>query len=196
MTQRLWWALLLTAGCWGLLRVAEALNIGNPTSRVLIGAVAFALSPRVLTTLGSISSETLPMMLAPWVLLPVILALRGQLGRPLRVLAAGAGIGDRVDGGGQRGGHPHRMPARADLVGLPPAEPAVAGGSPRVVLASALAVTWWVIALVLLGRSARRSWTSSNRRVTTQWTSLTELLRGTDSGRRSWRPTPRRDRRW
>ena len=80
MTQRLWWALLLTVGFWGLLRVAEALNdgrgIGSPTSRV-IAAAAFALSPRVLTTLGAISSETLPMMLAPWVLLPVILALRG-----------------------------------------------------------------------------------------------------------------------
>ena len=92
VTQRVWWAVLMTAGCWGLLRVAEALNIGNPTSR-LIGAVAFALSPRVLTTLGSISSETLPMMLAPWVLLPVILALRGQPdARSLRVLAARAGI--------------------------------------------------------------------------------------------------------
>ena len=69
VTQRLWWALLLTVGFWGLLRVAEALGIGTPTSRV-IAAAAFALSPRVLTTLGSISSETLPMMLAPWVLLP------------------------------------------------------------------------------------------------------------------------------
>ena len=75
VTQRLWWALLLTVGFWGLLRVAEALGIGSTSSRV-IAAVAFALSPRVLTTLGSISSETLPMMLAPWVLLPVILALR------------------------------------------------------------------------------------------------------------------------
>ena len=75
----MWWALLLTVGFWGLLRVAEALGIGSPTSRV-IGAVAFALSPRVLTTLGSISSETLPMMLAPWVLLPTILALRGSAG--------------------------------------------------------------------------------------------------------------------
>ena len=57
ITQRLWWALLLTVGFWGLLRVAEALGIGSPTSRV-IAAAAFALSPRVLTTLGSISSET------------------------------------------------------------------------------------------------------------------------------------------
>ena len=79
VTQRLWWALLLTIGFWGLLRVAEALGIGTPTSRV-IAAAAFALSPRVLTTLGAISSETLPMMLAPWVLLPVILALRGAAG--------------------------------------------------------------------------------------------------------------------
>src|SRR5580704_3846081 len=75
ITQRLWWALLLTVGFWGLLRVAEALGIGSPTSRA-VAAAAFALSPRVLTTIGSISSETLPIMLAPWVLLPTILALR------------------------------------------------------------------------------------------------------------------------
>ena len=70
VTQRLWWAILLTVGFWGVLRVGEALNdgrgIGTTSSRVL-AAAAFALSPRVLTTLGSISSETLPMMLAPWV---------------------------------------------------------------------------------------------------------------------------------
>ena len=72
----------------------------------MIGAAAFALSPRVLTTLGSISSETLPMMLAPWVLLPVILALRGRPARrPLRVLAARAGDRAGADGRGQRGGH-------------------------------------------------------------------------------------------
>ena len=86
LTQRLWWAVLLTVGCLGVLRVAEALGIGTRTSR-LVGAVAFALSPRVLTTIGSISSETLPMMLAPWVLLPVILALRATDPRPLRMLA-------------------------------------------------------------------------------------------------------------
>ncbi len=45
MTQRLWWALLLTVGFWGLLRVAEALGIGNTSSRVIVAAAAFALSP-------------------------------------------------------------------------------------------------------------------------------------------------------
>ena len=34
VTQRLWWALLLVVGFWGLVRVAEALGIGSPTSRV------------------------------------------------------------------------------------------------------------------------------------------------------------------
>ncbi len=132
VTQRLWWALLLTIGFWGLLRVAEALGIGTPTSRV-IAAAAFALSPRVLTTLGAISSETLPMMLAPWVLLPVILALRGAAGAATsgsgQVRAdpgRAVGVGDRADGCGQRRRDPDRLPGSRDLVGVPPAEPAVA----------------------------------------------------------------------
>ncbi|MFE3546551.1 alpha-(1-_3)-arabinofuranosyltransferase family protein [Nocardia sp. NPDC059177] len=68
VTQRIWWALLLLAGFWGIVKLCETLGIGARGSRVIAG-IAFALSPRVLTTLGSISSETLPMMLAPWVLL-------------------------------------------------------------------------------------------------------------------------------
>lgn len=44
VTQRLWWALLIVAGFWGLIRVAEALGIGTRGSRI-IAAVAFALSP-------------------------------------------------------------------------------------------------------------------------------------------------------
>jgi arabinofuranan 3-O-arabinosyltransferase len=44
VTQRLWWALLLSIGFWGLLRIAEALGIGSPTSRA-IAAAAFARLP-------------------------------------------------------------------------------------------------------------------------------------------------------
>lgn len=184
VTQRLWWALLLTAGFWGLLRVAEALGIGNTPARVL-AAGAFALSPRVLTTLGSISSETLPVMLAPWVLLPVILALRGGSGPSLRVLAARAGVAIALMGA---------VNAVATLTGCLPALIWWACHRPGRawlrfsgwwLLSAALAVTWWVIPLVLLGRISPPflDFIESSG-VTTQWTSLTEALRGTSA----WTP--------
>jgi arabinofuranan 3-O-arabinosyltransferase len=184
ITQRLWWALLLTVGFWGLLRVAEALRIGSPWSRV-IAAAAFALSPRVLTTLGSISSETLPMMLAPWVLLPTILALRGGGTRSVRVLAAQAGLAVALMGA---------VNAIATLAGCLPAVIWWACHRPNrtwwrytawSVLTFALAILWWVVALVLL-RNVSPPFLDfiESSGVTTQWTSLVEMLRGTDS----WTP--------
>ncbi len=182
VTQRLWWALLLVVGFWGLLRVAEVLGIGTHTSRI-IAAAAFALSPRVLTTIGAISSETLPMMLAPWVLLPVILALRGN--HSVRVMAA-------------------RSAGAIALMGAVNAVATVTGCLAAVIWWAAhrpnrlwlrftawwlpcalLAVLWWVVALVLLGRISPPflDFIESSG-VTTQWMSLTEMLRGTDA----WTP--------
>jgi arabinofuranan 3-O-arabinosyltransferase len=186
VTQRLWWALLLVVGFWGLVRVAEALNdgrgIGSPTSRV-IAAIAFALSPRVLTTLGAISSETLPMMLAPWVLLPVITALRGD--RNIRGLAARSALAIALMGA---------VNAVATLTACLVAAIWLACHRPNRVwwrftgwwaLCIVLAVSWWVIALVLLGRISPPflDFIESSG-VTTQWMSLTEMLRGTDA----WTP--------
>ena len=189
MTQRLWWALLLTVGFWGLLRVAETLGIGSPTSR-LIGATAFALSPRVLTTLGSISSETLPMMLAPWVLLPTILALRGAApgqgpSRSVRALAAQAGLAVALMGA---------VNAIATLAGCLPAVIWWACHRPNRLwwrytawwlLALSLAMLWWMVALALL-RSVSPPFLDfiESSGVTTQWSSLVEILRGTES----WTP--------
>jgi arabinofuranan 3-O-arabinosyltransferase len=184
MTQRLWWALLLTVGFWGLLRVAEALGIGSPTSRV-IAATAFALSPRVLTTLGSISSETLPIMLAPWVLLPTILALRGDADRSLRRLAGQAGVAVALMGA---------VNAIATLAGCLPAVIWWACHRPNRrwwrytgwwLLALTLAMAWWLVALILMARISPPflDFIESSG-VTTQWTSLVEVLRGTDS----WTP--------
>ena len=183
ITQRLWWALLLTIGFWGLLRVAEALGIGSPTSRV-IAAAAFALSPRVLTTLGSISSETLPIMLAPWVLLPTILALRSD-GRSVRRLAGQAGVAVALMGA---------VNAIATLAGCLPAVIWWACHRPNRrwwrysawwLPALALAMSWWLVALVLMARISPPflDFIESSR-VTTQWSSLVEVLRGTDS----WTP--------
>ncbi len=192
VTQRLWWALLLIVGFWGLLRVAEALGIGSPTSRI-IAAVAFALSPRVLTTLGAISSETLPMMLTPWVLLPVILALRGAAGAAtsnssegsVRIMAARSALAIALMGA---------VNAVATLTGCLAAVIWLACHRPNRLwwrftawwLACAvLAVAWWVVALVLLGRVSPPflDFIESSG-VTTRWMSLTEMLRGTDA----WTP--------
>lgn len=182
VTQRVWWALLLTVGFWGLLRLAEALGIGSPGSRV-IAAAAFALSPRVLTTIGAISSETLPMMLAPWVLLPVVVALRGA--GSLRVLAARSALALALMGA---------VNAVATLTGCLPALIWWACHRPNRLwlrftawwaLCAALAVAWWAVALLMLGRISPPflDFIESSG-VTTQWTSLTEVLRGTDS----WTP--------
>ncbi|WP_371412901.1 alpha-(1-_3)-arabinofuranosyltransferase family protein [Mycolicibacterium sp. GF69] len=196
VTQRLWWALLLVVGFWGVVRVAEALNdgrgIGSPTSRV-IAAVAYALSPRVLTTLGAISSETLPMMLAPWVLLPVILVLQGgsggvggRQGNPgVRVLAMRSAVAIALMGA---------VNAVATLTACLCAAIWLACHRPTRLwwrftawwaLGIALAVLWWAVALVLLGRVSPPflDFIESSG-VTTRWMSLTEMLRGTDA----WTP--------
>ncbi|OBI97805.1 alpha-(1-_3)-arabinofuranosyltransferase [Mycobacterium sp. 1465703.0] len=184
ITQRLWWALLLTVGFWGLLRVAEALRIGSPASRV-IAAAAFALSPRVLTTLGSISSETLPMMLAPWVLLPTIIALRATSDRSVRALAAQAGLAVALMGA---------VNAIATLAGCLPAVIWWACHRPNRLwwrytgwwlVALVLATLWWVVALVLL-RAISPPFLDfiESSGVTTQWSSLVEMLRGTEA----WTP--------
>ncbi|MFF0817948.1 alpha-(1-_3)-arabinofuranosyltransferase family protein [Rhodococcus sp. NPDC003318] len=192
ITQRIWWALLLIAGFWGVVRLAEALGVGSRSSRI-IAAIAFALSPRVITTLGSISSETLPMMLAPWVLLPVVLATSS----PVSPFGPGADHKDsRV------------LAARSAVaVALMGAVNAVATAAACLVAVlwwiahrpnrrwwvftawwiplCLVAVAWWIVPLLLLGRVSPPflDYIESSG-VTTQWTSLTEVLRGTDS----WTP--------
>ncbi|KUI00337.1 hypothetical protein AU190_08655 [Mycolicibacterium acapulense] len=182
VTQRLWWALLLVVGFWGVLRVAEALGIGSPSSRV-IAAVAYALSPRALTTIGAISSETLPMMLAPWVLLPVILVMRGD--PRVRVLAMRSAVAIALMGA---------VNAVATLTGCLCAAIWLACHRPTKLwrrftawwaLGITLAVLWWAVALVMLGRVSPPflDFIESSG-VTTRWMSLTEMLRGTDA----WTP--------
>lgn len=177
VTQRLWWALLLVIGFWGMLRVAEALGIGSTSSRV-IAALAFTLSPRVLTTLGAISSETLPMVLAPWVLLPVILALRGD--PRVRALAARSAVAVALMGA---------VNAVATLTGCLAAILWWVSYRPNRRWwkftgwwsgCTVLAILWWVVGLLLLGRISPPflDFIESSG-VTTRWLSLTEVLRGT-----------------
>lgn len=187
IVQRLWWAVLLTVGFVGIVRLAEMLRLGSPASRIIAAAV-FVLSPRVLTTLGSISSETLPMMLAPWVLIPVVRALdtRAENAAPLWREAARASAAVALMGA---------VNAVATLAALGVAAMWWLLHSPRdrrwwrfgawTTLGLALACAWWLVPLLILSRVSPPflDYIESSR-VTTQWTSLTEVLRGASS----WAP--------
>ncbi|NNG97389.1 DUF3367 domain-containing protein [Gordonia araii NBRC 100433] len=186
ITQRLWWALLLAIGVVGIVKLAEALGIGSAGSRLLAGAV-FALSPRVLTTIGSISSETLPMMLAPWVLLGVITGL-SSTGRPLWQLGLRAAVPIALMGAVNA-----VATVAATAVGVVWWALACRGTDRRRWvgfgawwgLGSILACAWWIVPLALMSRVSPPflDYIESSR-VTTQWSSLTEVLRGTSS----WTP--------
>ncbi|MFZ1577420.1 MAG: alpha-(1-_3)-arabinofuranosyltransferase family protein, partial [Nostocoides sp.] len=79
IVQRLWWSALLTVGFLGTLALLRALGYGR-WGAVHVAALAYALAPRVLSTLGAISPEAQTQLLAPLILLPLVLAGQGRLG--------------------------------------------------------------------------------------------------------------------
>ncbi|MFI6871295.1 alpha-(1-_3)-arabinofuranosyltransferase [Nocardia sp. NPDC050406] len=184
VTQRIWWALLLLAGFWGIIRLCEILGIGSRGSRI-IAATAFALSPRVLTTLGSISSETLPMMLAPWVLLaPAALGVAAQRRSRATTPAASALALALMGSVNAVATAAAFLPAALWWMSYRPNRRwwrFTRAWIPLLVLAT----FWWVVPLLLLGKVSPPflDFIESSG-VTTQWASLGEVLRGTDS----WTP--------
>jgi len=79
LTERLWLSLIIAVGFAGLVKLASALGIGSSASRYLAGLV-FALWPTFTIVIGSTSAAVLPGMLAPWAVLPLVRAVRGEGG--------------------------------------------------------------------------------------------------------------------
>jgi arabinofuranan 3-O-arabinosyltransferase len=79
LIERCWLALIIAVGFGGLVKLADALGIGSPASRLLAGLV-FALWPTFTIVIGSTSATALPGMLAPWAVLPLTAAVRGKSG--------------------------------------------------------------------------------------------------------------------
>ncbi|OFT60403.1 alpha-(1-_3)-arabinofuranosyltransferase family protein [Corynebacterium sp. HMSC05E07] len=176
IAQRLWWFLVLAVGFGGFFRLVRAALPAAPAHAALAGGLLYALSPRVLTTLGAISSETWPVMLAPWVVLPFLRAgrLTWRDAAPSVVAVACMGA----------------VNATATLAACLPAGLVLvwrrAGRAGLAWLAGCAAVSaWWIVPLLILGRYAP-PFTEfiESAGVTTRWLNLAEILRGTTS----WAP--------
>jgi arabinofuranan 3-O-arabinosyltransferase len=86
VAQRLWWGLVLSAAYGGMRWLLRAMDLprGGVSPSVweragVLASLAYAFAPRMLTTVGGLSSETLPVAMAPWIMAPLVLADRGRL---------------------------------------------------------------------------------------------------------------------
>lgn len=190
VAQRLWWWIVLGVGFSGFYllaaRATGATTRAEPAGAtttpaapshfwLILAALSYALSPRALTTLTTISSETWPVMLAPWVIVPFVaqkVTWRQVAAAVVPVAAMGA------------------VNAAATLAACLPAGIVVlyrrqfrAFG--LWLIGCALVSIWWIGPLLILGRYAPpfTEFIESGF-VTTRWLNLAEVLRGTTS----WAP--------
>lgn len=176
VVQRLWLALVMGVALVGAAKVSRALGVRSDLACILAG-FAYALSPRMLTTLGPISIEAWPSAMAPWVLLPLVLG--ATRGSPWRA-AALSGLAVAMVGGVNaaatfavlplgavwlltrtRGARRWRM-----MVGWP--------------LFTALGTLWWLVPLFVMGAYSPPFLDYIETAASTTFpTDLVDVLRGT-----------------
>ena len=175
--QRCWESGLLILAFLGVRRLARLLGVPGFWPPVAAG-LAYALAPRMLTELFSISAELLPVAVLPLVLIPLV---RGSIEGSPRTAALRSGAALVLAGG---------INASATLAILP--VPALwlltRGRGPRRgslirwwSLAVLLACLWWLIPLLALGKYSPPflDWIESGA-VTTSQNSLIAVARGAD----------------
>jgi arabinofuranan 3-O-arabinosyltransferase len=176
VVQRLWLALLLSLAFLGAVTLARRLGIGTPGSR-LIGGLAYALAPRMISGLGATSIEVLPMALAPWVLVPLI---AGAAGGSARRAALLSGLAVFCVGGVNAVATSAVLPLAVLWLLTRPAGPRRRRLMVWWVGAVALATAWWVGPLLLLGRYASPFLDYiESASTTTSTTDVLATLRGT-----------------
>lgn len=176
VVQRLWLALLLSVAFLGVVVLARRLRIGTPGTAILAG-LAYALAPRMVTALGSVSVEVTPMALTPWVLVPLVGVTRLE---GTRRAAALSGLALFFAGGVNATAVVAVLPLAVLYLLTRPAGPL----RRRLVLwwslCVGLASVWWAGPLLLLGRYSPPFLDYvESATATTVTTDLLSVLRGT-----------------
>ncbi|WP_370892945.1 alpha-(1-_3)-arabinofuranosyltransferase family protein [Janibacter sp. GXQ6167] len=173
--QRLWWTVVLSVALIGMWRLLQHLGVASPWAR-FAAALAFALSPRLMSEVAVTSVEVWPLAMAPWVLIPLVdPAPRSWAWRISRSALAFALVGGI-----------NAVATGATLI-LPTIwfftrKPWLAGVKwfPVWLGAVIAASAWWLGPLVVLGRYSPPflDWIE-NAPITTAYASVFEGLRGT-----------------
>lgn len=177
LAQRLWMGLLLCVAYTGVVVLGRRLGLRSEPA-LHVGALAYALAPRALTLLGSVSVEWLCSAVLPWVVVPLVQALRGG---SVRRGAALSGLGVLAMGGVNATAAVAALAVPGLLLlvhlGTSQGRRLLACWVPSVLLATA----WWLGPLVLLSTVAppflRFTETAA---VTTATTSPDRVLRGVE----------------
>ncbi|WP_131102037.1 alpha-(1-_3)-arabinofuranosyltransferase [Streptomonospora litoralis] len=179
MVQRVWMSVLLCAAFLGTVKLAEALGIGSLHTRILAGA-AYAVSPRVLTLLSYNSAELQPMMLLPWIVLPLVHGTRH--GRPPMRTAMLSALAFLFCGG-------TNAASELAVLVLPLIYLLTRAPGPRKrrllawwLTALFLVSFWWMVPLLLMGRYVFSFMPyTEDAATTTGITNLINTLRGADN---------------
>lgn len=150
VAQRLWSGLLLVVAYQGARRLYRALATDTGPWAPLLAGAGYALAPRMVGLVGVLSAEGEPAAVLPWVTLPLVLAVRGRLSPRLAALLSGCAF---LGAGGVNASASLAVLPLPALVILCARRPA-----PRLRLglwwagSVALAASWWLLPLVVLGR--------------------------------------------
>ena len=175
VVQRSWESLLLVAMFLGMFRLSRALGLQRFWPAVLAGLV-YALSPRILSELTSISAELTPTVALPWILAPLV---RGANGASPRRSAALSGVAILFAGGTNAAATLAVLPVPALWLLTRRRGPRRRALITYWIVAVVLASLWWALPLVLLGRYSPPflDWIEAAQN-TTATTSLSATLRG------------------
>lgn len=178
VVQRLWMALVMVVAFVGTARLARTLGVRSDLACLAAG-FAFALSPRMLSTLGPISVEAWPSALAPWVLLPLV---RGSSEGSPRRMAMLSGLAVAMVGGVNAAATFAVLPL--GVVWLLTREPGPRRRSLMIwwPVFTALGTLWWLVPLFVMGAYSPPFLDFiETASVTTFPTTLFDALRGTSA---------------
>ncbi len=148
IAERVFVAGLFVVAFWGCVRVADALGIGTPATRIVAG-LAYVLSGVILTRAAQQSIWSLGAVLIPWVLLPLIAGARA--GSPRRA-AARSGVAIALMGGANAAVVLSVLPLPALWLLTRQRGPRRAALVRWWALAVVAATAWWVVGLYFFGR--------------------------------------------